>query len=62
MRRVVLVLAAKYESWVLPMAIVLIVPMCILAALFGVWLSQGPILSRRFPLSQVEKLSTHRGV
>jgi multidrug efflux pump len=36
---VVLVLAAQYESWLLPMAIVLIVPMRILAALFGVWLS-----------------------
>ena len=36
---VVLVLAAQYESWSLPMAIVLIVPMCVLAALFGVWLS-----------------------
>lgn len=39
---VVLVLAAQYESWLLPMAIVLIVPMCILAALFGVWLSHFP--------------------
>ena len=37
---VVLVLAAQYESWSLPMAIVMIVPMCILAALFGVWLSR----------------------
>jgi multidrug efflux pump len=39
---VVLVLAAQYESWTLPMAIVLIVPMCVLAALFGVWLSSLP--------------------
>jgi multidrug efflux pump len=39
---VVLVLAAQYESWSLPMAIVMIVPMCILAALFGVWLSRFP--------------------
>jgi multidrug efflux pump len=39
---VVLVLAAQYESWTLPMAIVLIVPMCVLAALFGVWLSHFP--------------------
>ncbi len=39
---VVLVLAAQYESWTLPMAIVLIVPMCVLAALFGVWISQFP--------------------
>jgi multidrug efflux pump len=39
---VVLVLAAQYESWSLPMAIVMIVPMCILAALFGVWISHFP--------------------
>jgi len=39
---VVLVLAAQYESWSLPMAIVLIVPMCVLAALFGVWVSHFP--------------------
>ncbi|MES2831764.1 MAG: multidrug efflux RND transporter permease subunit [Pseudomonadota bacterium] len=36
---VILVLAAQYESWSLPMVIVMIVPMCILSALFGVWLS-----------------------
>ncbi|MDB5816984.1 MAG: transporter, hydrophobe/amphiphile efflux family protein, partial [Rhizobacter sp.] len=39
---VVLVLAAQYESWSLPMAIVLIVPMCVLAALTGVWISHFP--------------------
>ena len=39
---VILVLAAQYESWSLPMAIVLIVPMCVLAALFGVWISHFP--------------------
>ncbi|WP_298231251.1 efflux RND transporter permease subunit [uncultured Azohydromonas sp.] len=39
---VILVLAAQYESWSLPLAIVLIVPMCILAALTGVWLSTFP--------------------
>jgi multidrug efflux pump len=33
---VFLVLAAQYESWSLPIAIILIVPMCILAALTGV--------------------------
>jgi len=33
---VFLVLAALYESWVLPLAVVLIVPMCILAAMVGV--------------------------
>jgi multidrug efflux pump len=35
---VLLVLAAQYESWSLPIAIILIVPMCILAALTGVYL------------------------
>jgi multidrug efflux pump len=39
---VILVLAAQYESWSLPLAIVLIVPMCIFSALFGVWLSHLP--------------------
>ena len=39
---VILVLAAQYESWTLPLAIILIVPMCILSALFGVWLSHLP--------------------
>ncbi len=38
---VFLVLAALYESWVLPLAIILIVPMCLLAALFGVWITGG---------------------
>ncbi|MFQ5469063.1 MAG: efflux RND transporter permease subunit [Gammaproteobacteria bacterium] len=38
---VFLVLAALYESWTLPMAIILIVPMCVLFALAGVWFSQG---------------------
>ena len=33
---VLLVLAAQYESWSLPAAIILIVPMCILAAFVGV--------------------------
>ena len=35
---VFLTLAAQYESWSLPLAIVLIVPMCLLCALAGVWL------------------------
>ncbi len=38
---VFLVLAALYESWTLPLAIILIVPMCVLFALFGVWLTGG---------------------
>jgi multidrug efflux pump len=36
-----LVLAALYESWTLPLAIILIVPMCMLAALLGVWATGG---------------------
>jgi multidrug efflux pump len=38
---VFLVLAAQYESLTLPLAIVLIVPMSVLAAMTGVWLSGG---------------------
>jgi multidrug efflux pump len=38
---VFLVLAAQYESLFLPMAIVLIVPMCLLSAITGVWLTGG---------------------
>ncbi|MCW5647193.1 MAG: efflux RND transporter permease subunit, partial [Sphingopyxis sp.] len=37
---VILVLAALYESWSLPLAIILIVPMCILSALAGLALSR----------------------
>ena len=35
---VFLTLAAQFESWSLPLAIVLIVPMCLLFAIGGVWL------------------------
>ncbi|HEY0191416.1 MAG TPA: multidrug efflux RND transporter permease subunit [Kofleriaceae bacterium] len=38
---VFLVLAALYESWVLPLAILLIVPLCLLAALIGVHIVGG---------------------
>ncbi len=34
---VFLVLAAQYESWSLPLAVILIVPMCLLSAISGVW-------------------------
>jgi len=34
---VFLTLAAQYESWSLPLAIILIVPMCLLFAIGGVW-------------------------
>ncbi|HEJ7190781.1 TPA: multidrug efflux RND transporter permease subunit SdeB [Serratia marcescens] len=36
-----LALAALYESWTLPLAVILIVPMTMLSALFGVWLTSG---------------------
>jgi hydrophobe/amphiphile efflux-1 (HAE1) family protein len=35
---VFLTLSAQYESWLLPLAVILIVPMCLLAAIGGVWL------------------------
>jgi multidrug efflux pump len=38
---VFLVLAALYESLTLPLAVILIVPMSVLAALTGVWLTDG---------------------
>lgn len=38
---VLMVLAAFYESITLPLAIVLIVPMCLLSALLGVWVVGG---------------------
>ncbi len=36
-----LVLVAQYESWSLPLVVILIVPMCLLCALIGVQLSRG---------------------
>ena len=36
-----LVLAALYESWTLPLAVILIVPMCMLSSLLGVKLTGG---------------------
>jgi multidrug efflux pump len=36
---VFLVLSAQFESWSLPVAIILIVPMCLFAAIGGVWLA-----------------------
>ena len=38
---VFLVLAALYESLTLPLSIIMIVPMGLLAAMFGVWLTDG---------------------
>ena len=38
---VFLVLAAQYESFTLPLAVILIVPMCLLCAITGIWLTGG---------------------
>ena len=40
---VFLVLAAQYESWSLPLAIILVVPMCLLSAIIGVNLAKMDI-------------------
>jgi multidrug efflux pump len=40
---VFLVLAAQYESWALPLAVILVVPMCILGSLTGVAADRGDI-------------------
>ena len=38
---VFLVLAAQYESWALPAAVILIVPLCLMCAAAGIWLTDG---------------------
>src|SRR5205085_3423583 len=40
---VFLVLAAQYESWALPLAVILVVPMCILGSLTGVTVTEGDV-------------------
>jgi multidrug efflux pump len=40
---VFLVLAAQYESWALPLAVILVVPMCILGSLTGVFVTGGDV-------------------
>jgi multidrug efflux pump len=40
---VFLVLAAQYESWALPLAVILVVPMCVLGSLTGVWATHTDI-------------------
>ena len=40
---VFLVLAAQYESWALPLAVILVVPMCILGSLTGVYATHSDI-------------------
>jgi multidrug efflux pump len=40
---VFLVLAAQYESWSLPLAVILVVPMCLLCSITGVMLAGGEV-------------------
>ena len=40
---VFLVLAAQYESWSLPLAVILVVPLCLLSAMAGVWVANMDI-------------------
>jgi multidrug efflux pump len=40
---VFLVLAALYESWSLPLAVILVVPMCVLCSITGVWIAKMDI-------------------
>jgi multidrug efflux pump len=40
---VFLVLAAQYESWSLPLAVILVVPICLLGTLSGVWATHSDI-------------------
>jgi multidrug efflux pump len=40
---VYLILAAKYESWRLPLAVVLVVPLCMLAAVTGMLIAHLPV-------------------
>src|SRR5205823_7083763 len=40
---VYLVLAAKYESWKLPLAVILVVPLCMLAAVTGMVIASLPV-------------------
>jgi multidrug efflux pump len=42
---VFLVLAAQYESWALPLAVILVVPMCILGSLTGVTATRSELLA-----------------
>jgi multidrug efflux pump len=40
---VFLVLAAQYESWSLPLAVILVVPMCLLSAIAGVMIARSDV-------------------
>jgi multidrug efflux pump len=40
---VFLTLAALYESWTMPLAVILVVPLCVLCSLLGVWYASGAV-------------------
>jgi multidrug efflux pump len=40
---VFLALAALYESWTLPLAVILVVPLCVLCSLIGVWFTNTSV-------------------
>jgi multidrug efflux pump len=40
---VFLVLAAKYESWTLPLSVILVVPMCLLCSVVGMMIAKLPV-------------------
>jgi hypothetical protein len=42
---VFLALAALHESWTMPLAVILVVPMCLLCALAGVWITHDSVNS-----------------
>ena len=54
---VFLVLAAQYESWSLPLAVILVVPMCLLSAVIGV--TAVPAVCNAWPpVSRLPRLSS----
>jgi multidrug efflux pump len=40
---VFLALAALYESWTMPLAVILVVPLCVLCSLLGCWIAGGDL-------------------
>ena len=53
-----LVLAAQYESLFLPLSVILIVPMCILSAMFGLWLKGFIMISMGAPMGTDNNIFT----
>jgi multidrug efflux pump len=57
---VFLVLAAKYESWKLPMAIIMVVPMCLLSSVLGMLIMHLPV-EKRHSDRRIRTAATRRG-